>query len=143
MRKIYIALGFILILVIVILQYRSYVWIGDSKIRIMRTHNLEGMQVGLLGQSSLGANQGMLFSFDKEGDYNFHMSGMQFPIDFIWIDGNKKVIGITPGAVPQNKEEKEIKFYRPPMPAQYVIEVNAGWSEKNGIEIGDEVKNIW
>ncbi len=93
---------------------------------------------GLSGRKSLAANAGMLFVFEKAGLYGFWMKEMNFPLDFIWLDSNGKVIDITKG-VPANSYPKA--FY-PSDPAKYVIEVNAGWANLNNLEIGDTLQPL-
>jgi len=95
---------------------------------------------GLSGRPSLGAQGGMLFVFDKPEIPTFWMPDMKFPIDIIWINNNK-VVDISPNVSnvfdPQNPN-----FYEPGAPAQYVLEVNAGFCESNGINVGDAVSLI-
>ena len=49
---------------------------------------------GLSSHTALLDNQGMLFIFDKPGNYGFWMKDMIFPIDILWIDANFKIIDI-------------------------------------------------
>ena len=67
---------------------------------------------------------------------------MHFPLDMIWIH-NGKVVDISEN-VPVAFDTANPIFYRPKVPAQYVIEVNAGFSSRHGITEGDVVvfKNI-
>lgn len=62
---------------------------------------------------------------------------MRFPIDIIWIN-NGKVVDVSRNASNDFNILKP-RFYRPKEPAQYVLEVNAGFAEKKGIVIGDTV----
>ena len=64
------------------------------------------------------------------------MPDMNFPIDIIWINGDK-VVGITKN-VSNEFDPANPVFYMPPKPAQYVLEVNAGFAESRNINIGDE-----
>jgi len=49
---------------------------------------------GLSGKQSLGDDKGMLFIFEEETLPGFWMKDMKFPIDILWIDENKKIVGI-------------------------------------------------
>jgi len=51
----------------------------------------EEQEIGLAKYKSLALNQGMIFLFDKEAYYSFWMKNMRFPIDIIFISGNKVV----------------------------------------------------
>lgn len=96
------------------------------------------VQKGLSGRLSLDQDKGMLFLFAKPDTYSFWMPDMHFPLDIIWISGGKKVLGISAN-VPNDFDPANPKFYRPPSPAQYVLEVNAGFAARAGIKIGDGV----
>ncbi|OGD96115.1 hypothetical protein A3B52_00190 [Candidatus Curtissbacteria bacterium RIFCSPLOWO2_01_FULL_41_28] len=95
---------------------------------------------GLSGLDSLPLNQGMLFVFENKGTYGFWMKDMEFAIDIIWIDENKNIVDIVENAAPQpGKKEKELTVYKPRNDALYVLEVNAGLSNLNNLQIGDKV----
>lgn len=106
------------------------------------------METGLSGRQTLGKNEGMLFDFKTpKNDLFFWMKDMLFDIDIIWI-ADKKIIGITPN-IPSPEKDKGLEIkdlrlpaYSPPSDVDQVLEVNAGWSEKNKIKIGDEVKLV-
>lgn len=93
---------------------------------------------GLGKRESLPLNEGMLFMFDSTGSYPFWMKDMKFAIDIIWIDENKKVVDIVPNAPPEpNKSDRGLTIYKPKGDVKYVLEVNAGLSTLNNIQIGD------
>ena len=99
---------------------------------------------GLSGKSSLPEGEGMLFSFDRQNIYpSFWMREMLIPIDIIWIEGGK-VTKIDKNIAPPEKDtpESELKLYYPDKPIDYVLEVNAGFSDTNDIKIGDSVSGI-
>lgn len=93
---------------------------------------------GLSGKLSLDQNKGMFFLFSQAGIYRFWMPNMHFPIDIIWIDSNKRIIGIEQN-VSNEFDPANPRFYVSPAPAQYVLEVNAGFSKRMGFEINDTV----
>jgi len=90
---------------------------------------------GLSGRESLPVNTGLLFVFDKPEFHQFWMKDMLFSIDIIWISADYKVVDITKNASPETFPE----FFTPREKAQYVLEVNAGFSDKKNIKIGDSV----
>lgn len=91
---------------------------------------------GLGYRDSLAPNSGMLFVYQNRDRYGFWMKGMRFPIDIIWImdqtivDISKNVPVPTAGALPT---------YTPKEPVNKVLEVNAGVSDRLGIQIGDTI----
>lgn len=92
---------------------------------------------GLSGRDFLEPDNGMLFIFSQPGNYGFWMKDMRFPIDIIWIRGDK-IIGFEKNAVP---ESYPAVFY-PPAPADRVLEVVAGTAEKFNFKVGDAVKML-
>lgn len=90
---------------------------------------------GLGGRSSLPWDRGMLFVYDQPGFYYFWMKGMLIPLDFIWLaDG--RVIDVTTNVPPPENQGELLSTFTSQAPAKYVLEVNAGWVEKNKLIIG-------
>lgn len=100
---------------------------------------------GLSYRSSLDEGSGMLFVFEKPQILTFWMKGMEFPLDIIFIRDNK-IITIyknVPKPAP-NTQLGNLPRYSPKEPANYVLEINAGLSEKYDFQEGDsvEIKNL-
>lgn len=88
---------------------------------------------GLSDRTDLGFLDGMIFVFPHFHVPIFWMKDMQFPIDMIWIAGNK-VVDITPN-VPVETSDK-LPTYSPRAPIDKVLETRAGWAEENKITVG-------
>lgn len=118
-----------------------HVKIGSSMVFAEIADTPEARGVGLGERVSLPEDRGMLFIFQESGRYGFWMAGMHFPIDIIWISEEKKIVGITDAAPPPSPStaEKDLPVYFPPRAVRYVLEVNAGWANAHGIQVGDEV----
>lgn len=114
--------------------------IGDKNYEIFVTESLNDMAVGLGAFESIENNQGMLFSFPEENFHSFWMKGMKFDIDIIFLNKDKKIIQIFENAQKDSYiNEKNYKSYLPKLKSQYVIEIKAGESKKNGIKPGDVI----
>lgn len=120
------------------LETSPTVTVGKTIIPVEIRRTPEELQKGLSGRASLDAKSGMIFIFDKSAKYRFWMPDMHFSIDIIWIDENKKIVGIHEN-VSTEFDPEDPKFYIAPKPAKYVLEVNAGFSKKNGIGVGNEI----
>lgn len=93
---------------------------------------------GLSGRTSIGSD-GILFVFATPGTYKFWMIDMQFPLDFIWINNGAVVevdAGIQPPKPGQDPKETQIL---PSAPANYVLEVPAGFANQYLVEVGTQV----
>lgn len=82
-------------------------------------------------------DRGMLFPYRERNHYSFWMKDMQFPLDIVWID-DKTIIEIHKN-VPIPVGES-LPFYRPQEPVDKVLELNAGTTDKYGIQVGDAIK---
>jgi len=99
--------------------------IADNAVKRMR---------GLMFRKSLGENEGMLFVFDKESFNRFWMMNTTIPLDAIHFDANGTVVDVI--AMEPCKSLVSCPIYTPKAESKYVLEVNQGFAEKNGIEIG-------
>lgn len=97
---------------------------------------------GLTGRSYLEAGKGMLYIPDGPEISDLWMKGMRFPLDFIWIGRNCRVVDIHPYVSPPDPytPDERIPRYRPYTPAAYALEVNAGDTDRYDIRVGDRVE---
>jgi len=93
------------------------------------------MSLGLSGRTSLASSSGMIFMFEKAGNYGFWMKDMNFPIDILWIDDNFEIVGIEKSLLPSTYPDSFGEKYF----AKYVLEVSAGYCDKNNIKVGDKI----
>ncbi len=106
--------------------------IGNKQIQVAYANTPELQEQGLSNTAPLTEEQGMLFMFPTETTPSFWMKDMNYALDIIWIDAGKKVIDITPNLDPKTFP----RSYTPASPVQFILEVPAGFAEKNGITIG-------
>jgi YVTN family beta-propeller protein len=93
---------------------------------------------GLMFRSHLPWNAGMLFAFYEEEPRRFWMKNTLIPLDMIFVDSSSKIIDIKENVPPCKQEE--CPTYPSREPAQYVLEVNAGFVQEMGIKIGDHLR---
>jgi uncharacterized membrane protein (UPF0127 family) len=117
------------------------VTIGSKVVNVEVASTEASREQGLSGRTSLAADGGMLFVFEsKQVNPTFWMKGMQIPLDFIWISGGKVVrIDQNVPAPSPNTPDSSLKLYIAGQPIDYVLEVNAGFSQLNSIKVGDSV----
>jgi hypothetical protein len=89
------------------------------------------------GRASLAGDHGMLFVFKDKDKYGFWMKGMNFPLDFVWLDG-ETVVDITPNVPTWTGLDNPPPIY-PNQPVNMVLEVNAGVTSDVGLKIGDKM----
>lgn len=102
---------------------------------LKRAFTEETRALGLSGTTFLEENSGMIFEYEEYGKYGFWMKDMLMPIDIIFVDQNTITDvykSITPESFPAS--------FLPSQDINFVIELNAGESEKTKIEIGEKIK---
>lgn len=107
--------------------------INGQKLAVEIADEPQEQSQGLSDRTSLGQDKGMLFVFPQPLMPAFWMKNMHFSLDMLWINADGKVIAITKNISPDTYPNT----FQPPSPVKYVLEVNAGWSDKNSIKIGD------
>lgn len=108
---------------------------GDKELFVEIERSAESQTLGLSGRDFLCKKTGMLFVFSNPSIQNFWMKDMKFPIDIVWIDKNKKIIGFKENAKPEDYPEE----YPSPSPVLYVLEIHAGAVQKWKLKIGDSI----
>ncbi len=116
---------------------RGSVFVAGHRIEVEIAQTDEQRTQGLLGHKPLSSTAGMLFVFDEARRYPFHMRGMKFPIDIIWIDNNL-VVDISARLQPDSVDSAEL--YIPIKPVDMALELKAGTAKKLGIKIGSDIK---
>ncbi|MFH1947245.1 MAG: DUF192 domain-containing protein [Candidatus Magasanikbacteria bacterium] len=95
---------------------------------------------GLGDRESLGEYDGMIFIFNNMGKHVIVMRDMEFKIDIVWIK-NGEIVDIAPDVpLEPDVSEANLKRYYPRVEANVVLELPAGWVEKNGVKIGDKIE---
>lgn len=124
-------------------KYTKVVKIGNSTVVVETAFTEEERQKGLSGRTSLIKDRGMVFSFGQSGQSAispfFWMKGMLIPLDIIWIN-DYRVVKIHKNVPPEpEKSDDKLTKYYPDGPIDNVVEVNAGFSDKYNIKVGDNV----
>ena len=90
-------------------------------------------QKGLMNRESLGEFNGMLFVFDYEEKYEFHMENTLIPLSIAFINAKREIVDI--------REMKALdgRTVTSKVPALYALELNANFFNANNIAIGDRI----
>lgn len=114
---------------------RQEIYIKNIKLVVDIADEPHEQTRGLSGREYMNKNEGMIFIFSKPTIPAFWMKEMRFALDMIWIDADNTIIGIQKNVLP---ETFPVTF-TPASSIKYVLEVNAGWSDKNNIGPGDKL----
>ncbi|KKP89822.1 hypothetical protein A2456_00110 [Candidatus Nomurabacteria bacterium RIFOXYC2_FULL_36_19] len=121
------------------LENIKYVKIAGQEIKVDLALTKEARAQGLSGRKDLKENEGMLFVFERSGNYLFWMKDMFFSIDIIWLGEDMKVIYIKKDARPELYPEIYGSQEGKP-DARFILEVVSGFSDKNNLKVGDGVE---
>lgn len=91
-------------------------------------------QLGLMYRDKLAENQGMLFIFEGDDARSFWMKNTVLPLDMIFVNSHNQIVTIHKNTTPYSEQS-----YASTKPAQYVVEVNAGYTERHKISVGDHI----
>lgn len=106
-----------------------------SVIEIEVANNDQLRAQGLMYRNSLPENAGMLFIFDYEEMQGFWMKNTYLALDMLFVNANRQIVTIHMNTTPLKEWN-----YASTVPAQYVVEVNAGYCLRHNIKEGDLIE---
>jgi len=92
-------------------------------------------QRGLMQRKSLPPRSGMLFIFERAQPQSFWMANTPLALDIIFVGPDSQIVYIAKYAKPFSTEP-----ITSPYPAQFVVEVPAGFVDEYGIVEGDRIR---
>jgi uncharacterized membrane protein (UPF0127 family) len=112
---------------------------AQQTLKVEVVYQPQSIEKGLGDRTELGSD-GMLFLLPESGLPTFWMKGMQFPLDFVWLEDGvvKEIMENIP--VGTSKAEKDLPLYTPSVVVNQVLELPAGDAEKRQIKVGDKAE---
>jgi hypothetical protein len=92
---------------------------------------------GLMNRDHLAGNTGMIFISTQETIQYFWMKNTRIPLDIIFLDKAGVIINIATATPQPDTADINLRLYQSNAPSQYVIELNAGDSQKLDLKTGD------
>ncbi len=92
-------------------------------------------QTGLMYRHSMAENQGMLFVFNDSRQRSFYMKNTEIPLDIIYLNSDKVIVSFQKNA--KSFDETSLPSEAA---SQYVLEINAGLSDKWKLKKGDKIQ---
>jgi uncharacterized membrane protein (UPF0127 family) len=90
---------------------------------------------GLMFRKEMDDDRGMLFIFERPDMQSFWMKNTILPLDIMFIDSSGVIDTIYRKTTPYS--ERSLPSRRR---VQFVVEVNGGWSDKNGLKENDLIE---
>lgn len=91
--------------------------------------------LGLQYRKELGSDRGMIFLFPAEALQSFWMKNTPLPLDMIFINAERKIVGIVEQTTPFSLDSRSVSA-----PSQFVLEINGGLVKRHGVRPGDSVR---
>lgn len=116
----------------------SFVGVDETPratIHVEIAETAEARRLGLMGRSSLHITEGMLFIFEEAQRRYFWMSNTPVSLDMIFVDPEKRIVHMVESALPLSEKMYDSRF-----PAQYVVEVPAGFVKLFNIKTGMRIR---
>jgi uncharacterized membrane protein (UPF0127 family) len=91
---------------------------------------------GLMHRTALAEKRGMLFVFRSEERLSFWMKDTLIPLSIAFMDSEGRIVDIQD----MKPLDDDPPSYVSAEPAQYALEVNQGFFDERGVEVGDRVE---
>jgi hypothetical protein len=89
---------------------------------------------GLMYRDTMAENAGMLFMMGSEEMQAFWMKNTILPLDIMFVDSERRIVSIHKDCTPYSLDQVPSG-----KAALYVVEVNAGYTGKHGVQVGDMI----
>jgi uncharacterized membrane protein (UPF0127 family) len=87
---------------------------------------------GMMYRDTMAENAGMLFLMEAEETQAFWMKNTIIPLDILYAGSDRRIVSIHKNCKPYSLDQ-----IGSDKPALFVVEVNAGYTTKYGIHVGD------
>lgn len=104
---------------------------GDVPVVVDVARTPTQKEQGLMWVEHLAEGRGMIFLMGPERPLTFWMKNTYIPLDMIFLDAKRVVVGVVHNAEPLTLSPRRVDH-----PSAYVVEVPGGFAAKRGIDTG-------
>lgn len=90
--------------------------------------------IGLMHRKEMGANDGMLFVFERAGEQCFWMKNTLIPLSIAFLADDGRVVNI------ESMQPQTLNGHCSSEPVRYALEMNEGWFAKKGVKPGARLR---
>jgi uncharacterized membrane protein (UPF0127 family) len=127
------------------------VTIRDATFRLELANTEQARTDGLMHRESIPEDGGMLFVFPDAQPRSFWMKNCLVDIDVMFLDGRGRVTAVHRMTTlpPRREDETEFQYearvrgdamYWSHLPAQFAIELKAGWLDRLGVAVDERIE---
>ena len=106
---------------------------GEVRVQVEVADDTDEMQKGLMGRTALAEDAGMLFVYPEERELSFWMKDTLIPLSIAFMDAEGRIVDLQD----MKALDDEPPHYTSAEPARYALEVNKGFFDERGVEVGD------
>jgi uncharacterized membrane protein (UPF0127 family) len=106
---------------------------GEVEVRVEIADDLPEQTRGLMERTALAEDRGMLFVYSDEEVRSFWMKNTLIPLSIAYMDSEGRIVDIQD----MKPLDDDPPNYVSAKPARYALEVNRGFFEEHGVEVGD------
>jgi len=115
------------------LQNRTTLGAGMYNMQVEVAMTPQEHAIGLMHRTSMGANEGMLFVFDRPGVQCFWMKNTLIPLAVAFLADDGTVVNLD------EMKPQTLDSHCSTQPVRYVLEMNTGWFKKKGVKPGQKL----
>ena len=110
---------------------------GESvEVEVEVADDMDEMSRGLMGRTALAGDAGMLFVYPEERELSFWMKDTLVPLSIAFMDSEGRIVDIQDMKALDDRPP----HYTSAEPARYALEVNEGFFDERGVEVGDRAR---
>ena len=109
---------------------------GSVEVEVEVADDMDEMQKGLMGRTALAEEAGMLFVYLEERELSFWMKDTLIPLSIAYMDAEGRIVDIQDMKALDDRPP----HYASAELARYALEVNEGFFDERGVEVGDRAK---
>ncbi len=110
--------------------------LGGQRLDIEVARDSASRQRGLMGRETLDEHGGMLFVFERSGNHCFWMRNTPLPLSAAFIDEQGRILDLV------DMQPHSETLHCASGAARYGLEVNQGWFQRHGVEVGHRVGDL-
>lgn len=103
---------------------------GMHNIQAELARTAEQHEIGLMFRTEMGANEGMLFAFERPGQQCFWMKNTLIPLAVAFVADDGTIVNVD------EMQPQTLNSHCSTKPVRFVLEMNKGWFAKRGIKEG-------
>jgi hypothetical protein len=112
---------------------------GGAELSVRIADEDDERATGLMGETDLPPNEGMVFIFGSPTQDTFWMKDTLLPLSIAFVDGAGRIVTI---ADMEPCAAEPCPTYGATEPYVTAVETNQGWFRANGVDVGDEMRWI-